>query len=157
MDRIHKYKLTITWTGNNGQGTSDYRTYSRNHELLIDGKPTLLCSSDPAFRGDTTRHNPEELFLASLSSCHMLWFLHLCADAGVVVTDYTDNATGIMDETANGGGRFREVTLYPSVTVTESSMIETANGLHEKANQLCFIANSCNFPIHHKPECNVGK
>src|SRR5688572_14189864 len=98
MDRTHKYKLTIKWTGNNGSGTSEYRAYSRSHDMIIDDKQTISCSSDPAFRGDNTKHNPEELFLASISSCHMLWYLHLCAAAGIVVTDYSDNATGIMQE-----------------------------------------------------------
>ena len=116
----------------------------------------IPASSDPAFRGNKTRYNPEELLVASLSSCHMLWYLHLCSEAGVVVTDYKDDATGLMEETANGGGHFTEVILKPVVTVTDSSMIEKANALHAKANELCFIANSVNFKVRHHPACIVA-
>ena len=156
MAKQHNYNLTIQWTGNNGTGTSDYKAYERNHSILVNNKAEIAVSSDPAFRGDKTKHNPEELLVASLSSCHMLWYLHLCTEAGVVVTDYTDHAAGVMVETANGGGYFSEVTLHPIVTVTENSMIERANALHEKANALCFIANSVNFKIHHEPVCRVA-
>ncbi len=155
MNKEHTYKLAIKWTGNNGLGTNDYRTYDRSHTLSIENKKDILCSSDPAFRGDTTKHNPEEFLVASISACHMLWYLHLCADAGVVVMDYTDNATGTMQETEGGGGHFTEVTLYPTVVVSNKSMIDKANELHDKANKLCFISNSCNFPIYHKPTCIV--
>lgn len=153
MAKQHHYKATIQWTGNLGSGTSAYTAYSRNHTISIDGKEMIKGSSDPAFRGDRSRYNPEEMLVISLSTCHMLWYLHLCAEAGVVVMDYTDEASGIMIETPNGGGRFSEVTLHPNVTVANPTMIEKANELHEKANELCFIANSCNFPVHHKPAC----
>lgn len=155
MKGQHNYNVTVTWTGNKGKGTTDYRSYERSHSVRIEGKEEILCSSDPAFRGDKSKHNPEELFLSSISSCHMLWYLHLCADQGIVVVDYADNATGIMQETEDGGGHFTEVVLHPVVTVKDTSMIDLANALHTKANQFCFIANSCNFPIHHKPTCNA--
>jgi organic hydroperoxide reductase OsmC/OhrA len=151
MNRQHKYSLTVRWTGNTGKGTSNYKAFERSHTIIVKDKVELLGSSDPAFRGDKTKHNPEELLVASLSTCHMLWYLHLCAEAGVVVIDYVDNSTGIMMETSNGGGHFTEVTLNPIVIVTENSMIERANELHKKANELCFISNSVNFPIYHKP------
>lgn len=150
MNKQHNYTTTITWTGNKGTGTSRYDVYERSHTLSIANKPDLLCSSDTPFRGDGTKHNPEDMLLASLSSCHMLWYLHLCADAGVIVTDYVDNATGTMIEDENGG-RFTEVTLHPKVTVKDASMIEKANELHEIAHKKCFIANSCNFPVKHEP------
>jgi len=155
MNRQHIYNLTITWTGNKGQGTNGYRAYERSHTVVINGKQDILCSSDPSFRGDGTRHNPEELFLASIASCHMLWYLHLCADAGIVVIDYSDNATGTMQENKDGGGHFTEVTLHPAVTVSDQAMTGKANALHERANQLCFIANSCNFPVYHRPTCKT--
>lgn len=155
MNGQHKYNLTVKWTGNNGKGTSDYRSYERSHTILAPDKQEILASSDPSFRGDKTRYNPEELLVASISSCHMLWYLHLCSEAGVVVTDYTDRATGTMVETEDGGGHFTEVTLNPIVVVSDKSMMGKANELHPKANQLCFIANSCNFPIYHKPTCNI--
>jgi organic hydroperoxide reductase OsmC/OhrA len=151
MKGQHFYNLKLQWTGNTGQGTTNYRSYERSHTISIEGKKDILGSSDSTFRGDRARHNPEELFLASISSCHMLWYLHLCAEAGVVVVDYFDNATGTMQETEKGGGHFTEVTLHPNVTVSEKGMIAVSNELHKKANECCFIANSCNFPIHHNP------
>src|ERR1700748_168323 len=134
----HQYKATITWTGNKGTGTSSSRDFERSHEIAVEGKPIITASSDPSFRGDKTRYNPEELLLASISSCHMLWYLHLCSEVGVVVVDYVDNATGTMFEEPNGSGRFTEVTLYPQVTVAVNSMIEKAIELHHKANEYCF-------------------
>lgn len=152
MNKTHHYSLAVRWTGNKGHGTNNYRSYERSHIILADNKASIECSSDPAFRGDNTKYNPEELFVASLSTCHMLWYLHLCAEAGVIVTGYTDNATGTMTETFNGGGKFTEVVLHPTVTITNEFMRVKAEALHQSANQLCYIANSCNFPIHHAPE-----
>ncbi len=156
MSKQHIYNLTTKWTGNTGTGTSAYKAYERAHEIWKDGKPEILLSSDPSFRGDKTRYNPEELLIASLSSCHMLWYLHLCSEAGVVVTDYIDHATGNMKETEEGSGYFTEVTLYPEVTVLDISMINAANTLHQKAHSFCFIAKSVNFPVRHRPVCRVA-
>jgi organic hydroperoxide reductase OsmC/OhrA len=154
MSKQHSYALTVEWTGNNGTGTSGYRQYERSHLISVAHKTPILASSDPAFRGDSARHNPEELLVASLASCHMLSYLHLCAEAGVIVVEYMDTATGTMVETPDGGGHFSEVTLHPLVTVLIDSMLDKALALHSKANQLCFIANSVNFPVHHQP---IGK
>lgn len=151
----HHYKIIIQWTGNQGSGSSNYRDYERSHTISVENKPTIEGSSDPAFRGDKTKYNPEEMFLASLSSCHMLWYLHFCSEAGIIVVDYTDQATGIMTEIQNGSGRFTEVILNPIVIVTEESMIEKAKELHYKANEFCFIANSVNFPVKHIPKVLV--
>jgi len=148
--KIHRYSLNLNWTGNQGKGTINYKSYGRHHEINIEGKPTLYASADPAFRGDTTHYNPEELLLASLSGCHMLWFLHLCADNGINVVDYQDNPTATMQETNNGGGRFTEVTLQPEVTITEKWMASKLDAMHDQANQSCFIANSVNFPVTHR-------
>ena len=155
MAKEHHYSLTISWTGNAGTGTNSYRSYERSHTISVENKPDILGSSDPAFRGDKTKYNPEELLVASLSTCHMLSYLHLCAVAGVIVLDYVDKAEGTMLETPDGGGHFSEVTLYPVVTVADQSMVEKANELHHQANKLCFIASSCNFPVHHSPSCRV--
>lgn len=147
----HQFHATIKWTGNQGTGTSGYRAYNRNH--LITGafkSADILGSSDAVFRGDKTRYNPEELLVASLSSCHMLWYLHLCAEAGVIVVDYQDHASGTMLITEDGGGYFTEVTLRPEVTLTDPAMQEKALHLHEKAHALCFIANSVKFPVYHQ-------
>ncbi|MGP4002898.1 OsmC family protein [Streptomyces sp. 8N706] len=151
MPRTHRYDVSITWTGNRGTGTSSYRAFARDHEVTASGLPPIPGSADPAFRGDPARWNPEQGLTASLSQCHMLWYLHLCAVAGVVVTDYTDNAQGTMAETEDGGGRFTEVVLRPQVTVASEEMIKTALDLHKPANEKCFIANSVNFPVHHEP------
>ncbi|RFM26348.1 OsmC family protein [Deminuibacter soli] len=146
----HQYTAGIEWTGNQGSGTSGYKAYSRNHTIQVPGKPEIPGSSDPAFLGDKTRYNPEEMLLISLSACHMLWYLHECAVAGVVVTAYTDAATGTMQEDANGSGRFTGVILHPKVTVAEGHMTEKALQLHEVAHHKCFIANSVNFPVSHE-------
>jgi len=147
----HHYKASVTWTGNTGSGTRNYKAYERGYTIAIDGKPDILGSSDPAFRGDRSKHNPEDLLLSSLASCHMLWYLHLCADAGVVVLDYVDAATGIMVETSDGSGRFTKVTLHPKVVVASNGMIEKATALHHQVHRMCFIANSVNFPVLHQP------
>ncbi|MDR0792450.1 MAG: OsmC family protein [Chitinophagaceae bacterium] len=146
----HSYKLTTKWTGNTGNGTSDYRSYQRDYEISANNKYVITGSSDPAFHGDKTKYNPEELLVAALSSCHMLWFLHLCAESGIVVTEYTDNPIGIMTETVIGSGQFKEVTLNPTVTITDKNMLYKLDTLHEKAHEYCFIANSVNFPVLRK-------
>lgn len=148
---VHHYHTTTIWTGNLGKGTSEYKGYDRAHTVRLIGKPDILGSSDAAFRGDKAKHTPEELFVSSLSTCHMLWYLHLCSVNGVVVIDYVDHAGGVMEEDAKGSGRFTEVTLNPRVTVKEDGMIGKANELHHEAHKLCFIANSVNFPVLHKP------
>ncbi len=151
MEKTHHYKTSVEWTGNTGAGTNGYRSYNRSHTILADEKKPIEGSSDPSFLGDIKKYSPEDLFLASVASCHMLWYLHLCSDAGIIITSYIDHATGTMIETNNGGGRSTEITLHPEVMVTQQSMIAAAESLHAKANELCFIANSCNFPIHHQP------
>ncbi len=151
MTRLHRYETTVTWTGNTGTGTSGYRNYERAHEVTVDGKPPIPGSSDPAFRGDGARWNPEELLVASLSQCHMLWFLHLCATNGLVVTEYRDHAAGTMAETAAGSGQFQQVVLRPQVRFAAPEHADRARPLHEQAHKLCFIASSVNFPVHCEP------
>jgi organic hydroperoxide reductase OsmC/OhrA len=151
MIRRHSYALDVQWTGNSGSGTSSYASYSRNHEIAAPGKPLLACSADPAFRGDPTRYNPEELFLASLSACHMLTYLHLCADAGITVVEYTDHPEGVMEEGGNKGGKFVSVTLHPTVAIRETEKNDLAFELHEEAHKRCFIANSTSIPVHRTP------
>lgn len=149
MDKSHRYTVTVNWNDPTGKGTTDYRSYQRDHLIYSAEKHPILASSDPAFRGNELRYNPEELFLASLSSCHMLWYLHLCADAGIVVIEYTDNPIGTMVENAQNGGQFTEVILQPHVTVQKRDMVDHARALHNEAHRLCFIANSVNFPVRH--------
>lgn len=151
MAREHHYALRLRWTGNKGKGTSGYRDYERTHEISIEGKPLLQGSADPAFLGDPALHNPEDLLVASLSACHMLWYLHLCADAGIVVTAYEDNATGTMTQQA-GKAQFSAVVLKPKVTIKAGGGTAKAEQLHERASELCFIARSVNFPVSHEAE-----
>ena len=141
----------MRWTGNTGQGTREYRGYERAHEYAIEGKPVILGSSDPAFRGDKTRHNPEELLVMALSSCHLLSYLHLCATNKVVVVAYEDAAVGTMVESVEKGGQFTEVVLRPTVTIEAGGDAALAESLHEKAHHYCFIANSVNFPVRCEP------
>ncbi|MDP4131723.1 MAG: OsmC family protein [Bacteroidota bacterium] len=155
MSKSHQYNTHIRWTGNTGNGTENYRAYERAYTVSVNGKTEIAGSSDPVFRGDPAKHNPEEMLVAALSACHMLSFLHLCSASGVVVVAYSDTATGTMEEAQDGNGRFTEVVLKPDVIVKEASMIEKVNALHEKAHQYCFIANSCNFPVLHQATCVV--
>ena len=149
--KAHTYTAHIDWTNASGTGTTGYKAYSRDHVIQVAGKSDIAASSDPAFRGDASRHNPEDLFVASISSCHMLWYLHLAAVAGVVVTAYEDDAVGTMVEDANTGGRFTSVVLRPRVTISADSDPEKARAAHEQAHKMCFIANSVNFPVTCEP------
>ncbi len=153
MAKQHHYKVAVSWQDDNG--TSGYASYSRDHNIVIAGKPVIEASSDPAFRGNPAKYNPEELLLASVSNCHMLWYLHFCAVNGIIVLNYVDNAEGIMEEHADGSGRFTGVTLYPVVTVSSKEMIGKAEELHAEANKFCFIANSLNFAVTHQPRILV--
>ncbi|MEC9369058.1 MAG: OsmC family protein [Pseudomonadota bacterium] len=151
QDQSHSYALHVRWTGNRGSGTSAYDAYSRDHVISAPGKPDLHGSSDPAFRGDAACYNPEELLVASLSTCHMLWVLHLCAQAGITLTGYEDAPEGRMSLGADGGGRFTSVTLRPRVSLAAGADRDRLPEIHEEAHRLCFIANSVNFPVNCAP------
>lgn len=151
MAGVHQYNAGLVWTGNKGLGTANYKAYGREHTIFLEGKPAIQGSSDTHFRGDGSKYNPEDMLVAALMACHLLTYLHVCAVEGVIVVGYTDKASGIMEETANGGGRFTEVTLHPVVLVSDASMVEKANKLHTVAHEKCFIANSVNFPVLHLP------
>ncbi|MBV8842160.1 MAG: OsmC family protein [Bryobacterales bacterium] len=157
MANEHRYKITTTWTGNLGTGTSSYRAYGRNHEHTGAGKyGALLGSADPHFRGDAARYNPEELLVAALSACHLLSYLHVCADHGIVVTQYRDEAEGEMATHADGSGEFTRVVLRPHVTISDAGRRAAADALHAQAHKLCFIARSVNFPVEHEAVIEVG-
>ena len=143
----HIYRCELEWTGNDGQGTKTYSSYRRDHVVRVNGKPPIAASSDPTFRGDKTRYNPEELLVASLSSCHMLWYLHLCAVNDITVLEYRDTAEGVMRENQDGSGEFLGVTLKPQVRIAEANKTAEADALHHKAHSLCFISRSVNFPV----------
>ncbi len=152
----HVYKAKLTWTGNQGEGTSGYKAYTRDYDVESEGKTVIKGSSDPNYFGDATRHNPEDMMLASLSACHMLWYLHLCAVNKIVVTDYEDNPEGVMEMSRDGSGQFTEVTLKPRVTITAGSDAARAEQLHARAGALCNIARSVNFPVGHEAAVTVA-
>ena len=154
---MHSFRIHTTWSGNKGTGTSSYQAYSRDHELRAPGKATSIAGSSASeFRGDPSRYNPEELLVGSLSACHMLWALHLCADAGIVVTAYEDDATGHMTLNPDGSGQFVEVVLRPHLTVTDAVRISDVDALHHRAHELCFIARSVNFLVRCEPRTTVA-
>jgi organic hydroperoxide reductase OsmC/OhrA len=158
MTSVHHFEATVTWTGNQGTGTSTYRAYSRNYEVTGDGKSAGIAgSSAPAFRGDKTRYNPEDLLVASLSACHMLWVLHLCAEAKITVVDYVDAASGTMTVNPDGSGQFSDVVLRPRITVLEADRDADLLAINEKSHRLCFIARSVNFPVRHEPTVVVKR
>jgi organic hydroperoxide reductase OsmC/OhrA len=144
--KAHTYGAYVQWTAAEGTGTTNYRSYSRDHTIGAHGKPEIAASSDPAFRGNAGRYNPEELLVASLSSCHMLWYLHLCSVNGVTVVEYRDHATGSMEEHGESA-QFVAVELKPVVTTVGDQLRSKALALHEAAHRLCFIARSVNFPV----------
>src|ERR1017187_1910231 len=150
--RKHEYRITSRWTGNLGSGTSGYAAYSRAHESMGEGKAAAIAgSSDPAFHGDPARYNPEELLVGALANCHMLWVLHLCADAGIVVTEYADEAWGEMVEHADGSGEMTRVVLRPRMRITDSGRASEVPAMHDRAYALCCMARSVRFPVRHEP------
>jgi organic hydroperoxide reductase OsmC/OhrA len=151
----HHYRLRAEWTGNRGSGTSGARDFDRSVTLSVEGKPTLLASADVPFRGDGSKWNPEDQLIGALAECHLLSYLYACVQAGVVVTAYEDDATGVI-VMEGAGGAFREVVLRPRVTVASASMVEAATAAHRTARELCFIANSVNFPVRHEPTILVA-
>ena len=155
MSGEHHYRVTTTWIGDRGTGTSGYRDYDRTVRIGVDGKPDVIGSADPAFRGDATHHNPEDLLLIAISQCHLLSYLHACVTRGVVVTGYIDEASAVMAQEGNGG-HFTSATLRPTVTVADESMVADAHDAHRDAHEWCFIANSVNFPIGHHATVTVG-
>lgn len=156
LKREHEYTTRLRWTGNTGDGTASYTSYARGYRVQIAGKPDLAGSADPAFRGEADRHNPEDLFLAAVSACHMLFYLALCARKGIRVLAYEDEAGGTLVMNADGGGRFAQIRLHPRVILEAGADITLALQLHDTAHELCFIANSCSVPIRHEPVVDGG-
>jgi organic hydroperoxide reductase OsmC/OhrA len=147
VERRLEYDVTVRWEGNRGTGTSAYTAYGREHEITAGDRPPIPGSADPHFRGDSMRYSPEDLLVAAASGCHMLWYLHLCADAGVTVLEYEDRAWGRMSIAPEGGGAFDQVILRPRIVLDSGSDAELARRLHDDAHDRCFIANSLSFPV----------
>jgi len=155
MTKTHEYTACLIWNGNQGAGTTTYTGYGRDYTVVIDGKPDLRGSADPTFRGSAELHNPEDLFIASISACHMLTYLALCAKHKISVATYQDDARGMLELTSDGGGKFQDVTLNPLVTITAGDEAK-ALALHEDAHKLCYIAQSCSAPIKHNAIVKVA-
>ncbi|WP_029271463.1 OsmC family protein [Flavobacterium sp. KJJ] len=154
MNHQHIFKAQLNWTSKKEESASKF--YSKTHQIKIEGKPVLNVSAAKAFKGDPELYNPEDLLLSSLVSCHMMSYLYVCSQNGIEVLEYSDSAEATLEVSADGSGRFVEVKLYPKVKISNSDQIELALELHQKANQLCFIANSCNFPVLHHASCEVA-
>jgi organic hydroperoxide reductase OsmC/OhrA len=148
--REHHFAASVVWTGAAQGPTSNNEAYSRAFRAEVEGKPPIEGSADPAFRGDPSRYNPEDLLVVSLSACHMLSYLYLCASAGIEVVAYEDRATGTM-ALKDRKMRFVDVLLAPRVTIASGDR-EKALALHEQAHEACFIASSVNFPVRHEAE-----
>lgn len=151
----HLFKVNLNWTSRQNQEDLSSKPYNKTHQIKIEGKPTLDVSAAKAFKGDPSLYNPEDLLLSSLVSCHMMSYLYVCSQNGIEVLEYSDNAEATLEVSPDGSGRFVEVKLFPKVKISNPDQIELALDLHFKANQLCFIANSCNFPVLHEASCEV--
>lgn len=147
MSKQHPFTATIVWTGDRGQGTAAYHGYDRTWEVRTPGKPVISCSNDPALGGDPARPNPEDLLLASLSACHMLWYLHLACEAGIVVLSYEDAPLGVGESNPDGSGRFVSATLRPVIRVRRGADLARADAIHQQVHRYCFIARSVSFPV----------
>ena len=156
MTKMHDYETTIRWTGNRGQGTKTYQGYDRKWDLSGEGKPVVSCSNDPLLGGDSTKYNPEDILLAAVASCHMLWYLHLASDAGITVLGYEDDPVGHGESEASGAGRFTGATLRPRITVAAGTDLARADAIHREIHKVCFIARSVAFPVAFEARYVIG-
>ncbi|SFO00527.1 Organic hydroperoxide reductase OsmC/OhrA [Roseovarius lutimaris] len=155
MPREHDYTARVVWTGNRGEGTAHYKSYDRTWNVETPDKPVIHCSNDPLLGGDPTLHNPEDMLIAALSACHMLWFLHLASDAGIIVHAYQDDPLAVGETDTTGASRFLRATLRPSITVPAGTDLKRANALHGEIHKTCFIARSVNFPVTYEPRYRI--
>jgi organic hydroperoxide reductase OsmC/OhrA len=141
----HAYTAAIVWQRHASEAFTDNR-YHREHVLRFDGGVEMAGSSSPSVvplpYSSEAAVDPEEMFVASLASCHMLWFLSLAADAGLVVERYADNASGVMSKNAARKLWVSQVTLRPQVTLAAGHSTALLTKLHHRAHEECFIANS---------------
>ena len=148
MAEVH-YHTTLKWSGDAHGSTKSVEGYSREFRAEFEGKPSLRGSADPAFHGDPALYNPEDLLLSALSACHMLSYLAVCAHAGIAVLSYEDPAVATLAR-RDGRVRFVNVLLRPKVVLEPGGNIEKARALHERAHDICIIANSVNFPVRYE-------
>ena len=143
----HDYTARVVWTGNRGQGTATYKGYDRTWNVETPGKPVIHCSNDPLLGGDPTLHNPEDLLIAALASCHMLWYLHLASNAGIAVQGYRDDPLAVGEGEIGGAGRFLRATLRPEIVVPAGTDLAKAEAIHHEISKVCYIARSVIFPV----------
>ena len=151
MPASHDFEAVVVWTGDRGDGTRSYRGYDRSWRIATPGKAVIDCSNDPKLGGNPAKPNPEDLLISSLSACHMLWYLHLASNAGIVVRGYEDNPVGIGETGPRGEGRFVRAVLRPRITVEAGADLAKADALHADVRDYCFIARSVNFPVSYEP------
>lgn len=151
MSNRHTFEAHLSWTKPDEASSNRKRIYGKTHLMQINGKQDLTISAAKAFKGDPALHNPEDQLLSSIMSCHMMSFLYVCSQHNMEVFSYKDKATAILETYEDGSGKIVSVSLFPQVIIADHNQIELANALHVKANKLCFIANSCNFPVQHEP------
>lgn len=147
----HDYTSRVIWTGNRGTGTSSYKAYDRTWNITAEGKPVVECSNDPLLGGDPTKMNPEDLLISALSACHMLWYLHLASEAGIVVSHYEDNPNAVGETGPGGAGRFLSAELRPDIHVQAGADLAEAEAIHHRIHKVCYIARSVNFPVTYRP------
>ena len=152
----HDYTARVVWTGNRGTGTATYKGYERTWNVETPGKPVIACSNDPLLGGDPTLHNPEDMLIAALSACHMLWFLHLASNAGIAVQSYADDPLAVGETDTDGASRFLRATLRPRIMVPDGTDLAKADALHGEVHKYCFIARSLAFPVAYKARYRVS-
>jgi organic hydroperoxide reductase OsmC/OhrA len=151
----HRFECRLVWTGAMKGGTTSYDAYSRECRVDFPGKPSVRATAASVFRGNPALPNPEDLLVASLSICHFLSYVALCARGGVNVIGYEDEAVGMMSRFERGF-HFTDVLLKPRVTIAAGSDPEKARALHHGAHESCFIASSVNFPVRNEPVITVA-
>ena len=140
---MSEHHASIRWKRTSADFT--YDSYNRAHEMRFnEGTIVVPASAAPAFKGDIDRVDPEEAFVAAMSSCHMLTFLALCARKRLVVDSYDDDAVGVMEKGSDGKLWVSRVTLRPRIRFAAGTSVEPAAlaEIHHKAHGECFIANS---------------
>lgn len=152
-----KYTAEVTWV--RGEQAFVDNKYSRKHLLKFDGGVEVPGSSSPHVvplpYSEAAAIDPEEAFVSSLSSCHMLWFLSMAVKRKFVVDRYHDNAVGVMEKNAEGRWAMTTVTLHPEVTFSgKQPTREELDRMHHEAHEQCFIANSVKTDVRCEPAYN---
>ncbi len=147
---MSEHKATINWTHTGGE--FNFNSYTRNHTWTFANGVTIEGSAAPAYKGDDSKTDPEEAFVASLASCHMLTFLALCTKAKLKVASYTDEAVGHLEKIEGSKLAITRVELHPKITFEgDEPTQDKLDELHHNAHDLCFIANSVTTEVTVQP------